>query len=114
MSILRLGPVATFVAAAGNNDNVDPGPGDINTINRLYVDTTAGAATIRSIVAGLDGQLLWVLNLSGGNPLTLNNASGTSPAANNLSGGSDITIEDGDSLLIFYDAGSIVRWIMGV
>jgi len=104
MSILILAPAATFATVAGDNVGVTPSPA-ISTINRLYLDTTAGAANIVSIVAGVDGQLLWVWNQG--------------PNAANLIAGSfvgsaqDLTMLSGDSILLFYD-GAAAAWVMGV
>lgn len=103
MALLRLAPGVTFIAAAGVNAGVDPGPGSMQTINRLYVDTSAGAASITSFVAGLDGQLLWVF-VSGANALTFTQGA-------SLIGNSDITINPNDSLLIYYD-GPALAWIL--
>ncbi len=112
MAVLNLAPASTFVSAAGANNNVTPAAPAIGTINRLKVDTTAGAANFTGLVAGADGQLLWILNV-GANALTLNNQNAGSTAANRFSGVDDFIIPANDSLLIYYDT-TIARWIMGV
>jgi hypothetical protein len=100
--ILKLAAAANLTPAAGASNNVDPGT--IATLNRIRVDTTAGAASFTGIVAGADGQLLWIVN-TGANDLTLTNNSGASSAGNRFSGLGDITIPGGGSALIYYDTG---------
>lgn len=65
-----LGPEAVFVALAGVNIDVD-----VDSINRLLVNTAAGNASIRNFINGANGQLLWVTD-TGPNSLTLTNAGG--------------------------------------
>lgn len=102
-----------FTAAAGANNNVTPDSAvNIQSINRLFVDTTAGAANITGISAGYNGQMLWV-NVSGGNALTLNSENAGSTAANRLSGSADLVFASGDNTLLVYD-DTIDRWMMGV
>lgn len=112
MAILKLAPASTFVAAAGANNNVTPSAPTIATINRLKVDTTAGACNFTGLVAGADGQLLWILNI-GANDLTLTNQSAGSTAANRFAGVADITIPANDSAMIYYDSG-LTRWVMAI
>lgn len=112
MAILVLAPASSFMAAAGNNDNVTPAAPDITQINRLFVNTTNGDATFTGLVAGADGQLVWVWN-QGTNLLTLANQNAGSTAANRFRGLDDILIPANGSVLIFYDA-SVSRWVMGV
>jgi hypothetical protein len=112
MAVLRLGPADTIVAAAGSQNNVDTPNEFIDSLNRIYVDTTAGNATFTGLVAAADGQLMWILN-SGPNSLTLSNENGASDAANQFTGSGDLTISAGDSMMIYYDA-SLTKWVMGI
>lgn len=50
-------PEGSLIAAAGNNANVD-----VSTIRWLFVDTSAGDATITSFVGGEPGQVLLITN----------------------------------------------------
>lgn len=118
MAILRLGPAGTFTASAGANNNAAPDAGaNIQTLNRLYIDSSAGVCNLTGLAAGLDGQLLWLKN-TGANDVTLNDENAGSTITNRFSGLADLTISADDSLLIYYDAalgaGTPGRWIMGV
>lgn len=113
MALLILAPAVDLAPPAGASNNVDPGPGSIGTINRLRVNTAAGAASFTGIVAGTDGQLLWILN-TGANDLTLVDNSGGSAAGNRFRGvGVDIIIPSGGSALIYYDS-TVAAWIAAV
>lgn len=115
MAILRLAPAATVTPPAGQSNNVDPG--SISTINRIHVDTSAGAASFSGLVAGLDGQLVWIF-ISGANDLTLLNESASSTITNRFHGLGDFVLPADSSVLIYYDsgigAGTPGRWIMAV
>lgn len=108
-AVIAFGPAATFVAVAGDNNNVTPAPA-ISTINRLKVDTAAGAATITGIAAGADGQNLLVTNV-GANDLTLAVESASSTAANRLYGIGDLVMPQFNSQLLVYDS-AIARWLI--
>lgn len=113
MAVLKLGPSASVVLAAGLNDNITPAPA-IGTLNRLRVDTTAGAASGTGLAAGADGQLLWILN-DGPNDFTLLNADTGSTGVNRFAGPADLTIPTKASMLIYYDAAVLTgRWVIGV
>jgi hypothetical protein len=112
-AILKLAVAAVVTPPAGQSDDVDPGPGDIGIINRVHVDTSAGAASFSGIVAGSDGQLLWLL-VTGANDLTLLNADGSSAPGNQFSGLGDLVIPAGGSALIYWDVGvgASGAWVM--
>lgn len=117
MALLKLFQSLTKTAAAGSQNNVTPDSGNLQTVNRLKVDTTAGNASFTGLTAGVDGQLLWLLN-TGANLLTLNLENAASTITNRFSGAADLTIPAGGSLLIYYDtavgAGTPGRWVIGV
>jgi hypothetical protein len=120
MAVLSLGPSTTFVAAAGSQNNVTPAPA-ITGLNRLLVNTNAGAATFTGLAAGTDGQLLWLTNTGAGD-LTLANENAASTITNRFESGAIvgdlIVIGGGGNLLLYYDSaigpGTPGRWIMGV
>lgn len=118
MALLQLSTAGTFTAAAGANNNATPDSAvNIQTLNRLRINSGAGVCNLTGLAAGLDGQLLWVTN-TGANAVTLNSENAGSTITNRFKGSDDLTIQPNDSLLIYYDtaigAGTPGRWIMGV
>lgn len=118
MALLKLGPGGTFTAAAGANNNATPDGGvNIQTLNRLKIDTSAGACNLTGLAAGLDGQLLWLYD-SGANEFTLNSENAGSTITNRFNGAADFTQVTKGSFLIYYDAGigasTPGRWIIAV
>lgn len=114
MAILRLSPAAIYALNGTQVNNLDPlngsTPGAIGTINRLNF-TGTGPTVITGILAGSDGQLLWLRNSTNADiTLPLNNAG--SAAANQFDG-FELAIPAGGSLLIHYDT-TAARWITGV
>lgn len=102
-----LGPLQTFIAAAGANNNVAATAG----VGRLDVSTAAGAANITGIAAGTDGQLLNVRN-TGANLLTLNSDNAGSLSANQIQLPADLSLPQYDALLLCYYGGSINKWCL--
>lgn len=116
--LLRFSLAGTVTAAAGAQNNVAPDGGvNVQTLDRLYVNTAAGNASFTGLAAGLDGQLLWIVN-TGANDLTLQSENAGSTITNRFKGVADLTVPGGDSLLIYYDSsiGAVTpgRWVMGV
>lgn len=105
--ITTLGGEEVFVAVAGNNNNI---PLDIAVINRVLIDTTAGAAILTGVVAGTDGQLL-VVTRQGPNSLTLNNQDAGSDPDAQLYGAVNLTLLDRQSRLLSY-SGTLSKWVM--
>lgn len=94
----KLGPELVYVAAAGNNNDIDI---NITTTSRVLVDTTAGDATITGVdtTDSENGQLLVFTN-TGPNSLTFANENGASLAVNQFYGVTDITLPPRGSLLV--------------
>lgn len=114
MAILRLSPAAVYALDGTPVNNLDPldgsTPAAIGTINRL-IFTGTGPTVITGIVAGSDGQLLWLRNETNADiSLPLNNAGST---AENQFDGFELAIPVGGSLLIYYDTTD-ARWITGI
>lgn len=107
-ALVTFGPEDTFVLAAGDNDDLTPGAG-IGNINRLLLDSSAGAAAITGIIAGTDGQAL-LLTLTTANDVELPHDDLGSAAANRLYGVGPTLIEHGSQLLIY--SGNLDRWVL--
>lgn len=108
-AVIAFGPATTFVAVAGNNDDVTPVPA-VSSINRLKVDTTAGAATFTGLLAGADGQAVLITNTTA-NDLTLAVENAGSAAANRFYGIGDLVMPQFNSQLLIYDA-TLARWLI--
>jgi hypothetical protein len=99
----RLGDEMSFVAAAGVNNNVNPG-----AASRILVDTTAGAATITGFQGGTDGRVLMVTCI-GPNELILDNETGT--AVNQLYAADDIALPEGTTVFLVY-SDALLKWVI--
>lgn len=99
-------------AAAGNTDNFNPelGTWPIN-IGRVDIDPSAGNATLLGLVAGTDGQLVYLYNPDTNNDLFIE-TSASSISANNFQGvgGSTLSLPPQTGTWICYYAGMINAW----
>jgi hypothetical protein len=112
-----------LVASGVTLANTRLGPGQItanqndyaiNTAFRVYIFSDA-ARDITGIVAGIDGQLLWVVNF-GSFAITLKNNNAGSAAANRILGANsaDIVLRAGNgSVLLHYDTASAFWYAHG-
>lgn len=87
--------------AAGTTDDWTP-QNPINTVHRLDVDTTAGAATVTGLIPGDDGQMLALGNL-GPNELILANQDAGSTATFRFLGPASLTLVANQTLLLVYN-----------
>lgn len=90
-------PEGTFVAAAGVNINVD-----LSMARWLFVDTSAGDASIASFLGGVPGIIGLVTNL-GPNFLALSGAG--------ILGFPDTTLPVGTTGLLYY-SGTVNKWVL--
>lgn len=99
--------------AAGATNNLAPAgfPGTTAApITRLDIDPSAGASNITGLLAGNDGQAVFIFNPDAVNSLTLNNQNVGSAAANRFQGSGDFVLVPQNGILIIYYAGAINRW----
>lgn len=104
------GKLLTWAIPLGVTDDGAPAGFDA-TINRLDIDTTAGAATLDGLAGGTDNQLI-VIRVTGVNTLTVKNQAGGSLAINRFLGTDDRLLLQYMTLQICYYGGSINNWIM--
>lgn len=95
--------------AGASNDTVPTG--FTSSVNRLDVDTSAGAANWTGLTAGVDNQMVYI-RVTGANNLTLNNQNTGSLAANRFAGVDDFPLLPGAGLMVCYYAGTVNRWVM--
>lgn len=100
-----------YASPAGSSNNVNPGGAFPTNVGRLVV-TLAGDATWTGLVAGADGQLLWIYNADATDNLTLSVADVGSTAANRFAGFSSVIVPAQASVLACYFAGSVNRWVL--
>lgn len=103
-----------FSCGSAALDNIDPWLGGPHN-SRVEIDMTANHCTINGIVAGNEGDLLWLWNGGGGgsgasaqNPLivTINNAASSIPIDNiYVADGKNVSIPNNDGILLIYDGG---------
>ena len=93
----------TAVLAAGATNNLNPGgawPDD----GILLLNSTAGAANITGLVAGVDQQMVLIMNLPGGNNVTLNNQNAGSTLANRFVNSFDLILAPGATVIAVYSS----------
>lgn len=98
-------PEAAFIAAAGDNDNVN-----VNGSRYIVVDTSAGPANITGFMDGVGGRPL-ILTNAGPNPLGLPALDAGSSALNQLYGLPDMVIPAGASQFIVYSS-ILSKWVL--
>ncbi len=101
-----------FASPAGSSNNVNPGGTFPTNITRLIVTEPSGDATWTGLLAGSDGQLLWIFNADAANNLTLSVADAGSTAANRFAGFSSLILPAQSSVLACYFAGTVNRWVL--
>lgn len=111
--------LAANLSAGAHNDYTPGGspawPGTAAApYGRLFL-TLAADANLTGLVAGLDGQQVQIVNVSGGN-LTLNDQNAGSAAANRFQTGpgGGVILGAGASIHMIYTAGSINRWVVSL
>jgi hypothetical protein len=87
----------------------DYNPASFSGASALLLDAT-GDVTITGLIAGSNGRVLPVINVSS-NTITLAHASGSSTAANQFLAplGEDFDLQPGQGVLLFYD-NTAARW----
>ncbi|HYM34701.1 MAG TPA: hypothetical protein VET48_04845 [Steroidobacteraceae bacterium] len=106
------GVLVTAALAAGANNDFNPGGAFPVGVGRLDLDSTAGVATVTGLLAGSDGQQVFIRNKPGGNNVTLMNANGGSAAANQFTSSDDIILTPGTAVVLMYTAGAINKWAL--
>lgn len=101
-----------YASPAGAVNNVNPGGGFPINIGRVVVTLAAGNANWTGLVAGADGQLLFLTNADAANTLELDALNAGSLAANRfLYGGGGVFLPPGVSKLLLYD-GTLANWLL--
>ena len=100
-----------YASPAGISNNVNPGGAFPTNVGRLVV-TLAGDATWTGLVAGSDGQLVWIYNADATDNLTLSVADAGSTAANQFAGFSSLILPAQASVLACYFGLSVNRWVL--
>jgi len=112
ISFIR-GGVATYVAAAGQSNNVVPVVNWPVGYDRLDVNVAAGNANFTGLEGFNDGQEIVVRNIdTSGNTLTLNSQNAASTNINRFSGAADLILVNGAAAKIKYYGGTVNRWII--
>lgn len=103
-----------FSCSSSPLDNIDPWLGGAHN-SRVEIDMAANHCTINGIIAGKEGDLLYLWNGGGGgsgasaqNPLTitLNNAASSIPVDDiYIANGKGLNIPNNDGVLLIYDGG---------
>lgn len=111
-----MGAYITAAAAAGANNNFNPGgvPPWPGTLSAPYgrLDITAPAAwALTGLLAALDGQLVIVRNASAFNG-TLDSQNAGSAAANRFANSFDLGLLSGASVELVYYTGAVNRWVV--
>jgi hypothetical protein len=101
----------SYASPAGAQNDVNPGGGFPANIGRLVVTLAAGNANWTGLLAGSDGQLLYLTNADAANTLELDVANGGSAAANQFQYQFGLALGPGVSKLLCYDA-TIAKWML--
>lgn len=107
------GASAAYLSAnvpAGANNDFNPGGTWPAGIRRLDLDPNAGASNLTGLVAGSDGQEVFLFNPDAANNLTLNSQNAGSAAANRFQIVADLILSPNAGCILLYYAGSINRW----
>jgi hypothetical protein len=100
-----------YASPAGANNNVNPGGGFPLNIGRLVVTLAAGNANWTGLLAGADGQLLYLTNADAANTLELDPSNVGSAAANQFLYQFSLALGPGVSKLLCYDA-TLAKWMI--
>lgn len=100
-----------YASPAGAQNDVNPGGGFPANIGRLIVTLAAGNASWTGLIAGADGQLLYLTNADAANSLELDVANAGSAAANRFLYQFNLVLGPGVSKLLCYDA-TLARWLL--
>lgn len=109
-----MGPLVTYASATGSINDVAPAGFSVAPsapTGRLDVTLAAGIATFTGLLAGADGQLLWLRNADATHALTLSNDDAASAAANRFKGTGNAVLAAFASILLCYSTAAS-RWIM--
>lgn len=111
----QVGPqYLSAVITAASTDDYTPSGGWSNVVGRLDIDPTTVDSTLTGLVAGSDGQRVWVCNTDAVFNLKLVVASSSSTAANRFRGPpGTFTLSPGSRVLLVYYGGSVNRWVIG-
>lgn len=100
----------TLAAGATNNYN----PASFGTgVGRLDITPGAGGSNLTGLIAGGDGQIVLMCNISATDTLTLNNQNAGSSAVNRFRFSGDLALPPGARSWLVYYGGSVNRWSMG-
>ena len=100
-------PTAVAVAlAGGQNDNVTLGL----PVGRRFELTPAATATVTGFAGGADGMLIYVVNVSATDDITVLTQDAGSTAANRISQNGDTILPPGCGMTLLY-SGTLSRWV---
>lgn len=109
--VLTHGPLLSVTLAAGQSNDYNPGA-PFPVVARLNLNPSTGDANLTGLIAGQDGQMLLLSNISATNNLTLDSLNAGSAAANQFRAAADLTLPPRDAKLLFYNGGSINKWVV--
>lgn len=98
--------------SSGATNNFSP-VGFTTATNRADITPGAGGSNLTGWIAGADGQIVLVCNISATDNLTFNNQNAGSSAVNRFRGSGDILIPPGGREWMVYYGGSVNRWSIG-
>lgn len=100
-----------YASPAGAQNDVNPGGGFPLNIGRVVVSLAAGNAVWTGLLAGADGQLIFLTNGHAANSLELDVANAGSAPANQFLYQFNIVLGPGVSKLLCYDA-TLAKWMI--
>lgn len=105
---------AAVALAAGGTNDLNPhasSPAWPTSYGRLILTAPSGVANVTGLVAGTDGQWLFIFNNDAANAVTLNSQNAGSAAANRFVYFADMVLSPGVGVVAVYDA-TIARWLL--
>lgn len=97
---------------SGTSNDFDPGAPWPSGVGRLDLDASLGNATLTGLIAGSDGQIVYLSNIDPSFSIVLANQNTGSAAANRFRTVDDLTLVPGDTLVILYYGGAVNRWVI--
>jgi hypothetical protein len=106
-AIAFTGDISDIISAGTTNDY---NPAGLSTASAIYIQCSTGNEIITGLAGGSDGRIITIHHLAVlGFLLVLKNESGSSAAANRFSMFGDLTLAEGESVILQYDAVNS-RW----
>jgi hypothetical protein len=105
------GKYISVALAAGTTNDLNPGSGWPTGYGRLDL-VRAGAATLNSLKAGVDGQEIFIRNASASQTVTIPVAGGGTPANEFTAGGGGTILPPLTGTQAVYYGGTINNWVL--